>query len=78
MIMILYLSPPSLARKGFAGPYGIYQHVPVKVRIEGHEELLCGSFHAEDPHYTTSPTQACQRRRASRVRFSGVGHVHVI
>jgi len=52
--------------------------MPVKVRIEGHEELLRGSFHAEDPHYTTSPTQAYQRRRALRVRFSGVGHVHVI
>ena len=56
----------------------VQQHMPVKVRIEGHEELLCGSSHAGESHYTVSPAA----ERLSRV-FSlgsgsnGVGHVHV-
>lgn len=30
-------------------PHYEEQHMPVKARIEIHEELLRGSFHAEDP-----------------------------
>jgi len=33
--------------------------MPVKVRVEVHEEWLRGSSHVEDPHYTVSP--AAQR-----------------
>ena len=45
----------------------IYQHMPVKVRLEGQEELLRGSSHVEEPHHTVSP--AAQRH--SRVFLWG-------
>ena len=41
--------------------------MPVKVRVEGHEELLRGSSHVEYPHYTVSPAA----ERLSRVVLWG-------